>query len=44
MRDSSWWQSSQAMRLMTSEYIKYVLVSARIIAKKLWIQTKAALD
>ncbi len=44
MRDSSWWQSSQAMRLMSSEYVKYVLVSGRIIAKKLWYQTKAAFD
>ncbi len=44
MRDSSWWQSPQAMRLMSSEYIKYVLVSGRIIAKKLWSQTKAAFD
>jgi len=44
MRDSSWWQSSQAVRLMSSEYLKYVLVSGRIIAKKLWNQTKTALD
>jgi uncharacterized SAM-binding protein YcdF (DUF218 family) len=44
MRDSSWWQSSQAVRLMSSEYMKYVLVSGRIIAKKLWNQTKTALD
>lgn len=44
MRDSNWWQSSQAMRLMSSEYLKYILVSGRIMAKKLWNQTKAALD
>lgn len=44
MRDSNWWQSSQAVRLMSSEYLKYVLVSSRIIAKKLWNQSKAALD
>jgi len=44
MRDSNWWQSSQAMRLMSSEYLKYILVSGRIMTKKLWNQTKAALD
>ena len=42
MRDGNWWQSSQALRLMSTEYIKYGLVSARIIAKKLWMHTKAA--
>ena len=43
MREGSWWQSSQAMRLMGSEYLKYILVSGRIMTKKLWSQTKAAL-
>ena len=44
MRDSTWWQSSQAMRLMSSEFLKHMLVSSRIIAKKLWYQTKATFD
>jgi len=44
MRDSTWWQSSQAMRLMSSEFLKYMLVSSRIITKKLWYQTKATFD
>jgi uncharacterized SAM-binding protein YcdF (DUF218 family) len=44
MRDSSWWQSPQAMRLIGSEYIKYIFVSGRILSKKLWSQTKAILD
>lgn len=44
MRDLNWWQSSQAIRLMSSEYLKYTLVSGRIIAKKLWNHTKTTLD
>lgn len=44
MRDLNWWQSSQAIRLMSSEYLKYILVSGRIIAKKLWNHTKTTLD
>lgn len=44
MRDSSWWQSPQTMRLIGSEYIKYILVSGRIFSKKLWSQPTAILD
>ena len=44
MRDSGWWQSPQAVRLIGSEYIKYILVSGRILSKKLWSETKALLD
>ena len=44
MRDLNWWQSSQAIRLMSSEYLKYTLVSGRIIAKKLCNHTKTTLD
>jgi uncharacterized SAM-binding protein YcdF (DUF218 family) len=44
MRGEGWWQSSQVLRLMSSEYVKYVLVSGRIMARKLWAHAKEILD
>ena len=42
MRDESWWQSSQALRLVASEYVKYVLVMGRIQFVKIWMRAKEA--
>ena len=40
MREGGWWQSSQALRLIGTEYVKFVLVSGRILARKIWAGLK----
>jgi uncharacterized SAM-binding protein YcdF (DUF218 family) len=41
MRDGKWWQSPQDLRLVATEYIKYVLISGRIIVRNIWIRLRA---
>ena len=43
MRDGNWWQSSQALRLMGTEYVKFIAVSGRILAAKIWMRAKEAI-
>lgn len=40
MREGSWWPSFQAIRLIGSEYIKYIAVSARVLTVKIWMRIK----
>lgn len=44
MREEGWWQSPQVLRLVTIEYIKYILVSGRIMSKKIWIRIKQTMS
>ncbi len=44
MREVGWWQSTQTLRLIGTEYVKYVLVSGRIAARKLWALIKPILN